>query len=928
MVSCLDDDGELHHVLEWRFNNIWWYCTILICTSFTLYVLYDFIIKKSRRTPSKLMLGRMISNYCQLLVFMLTAEYGVTYCSDAITCDILGALFTIFLLISASYYTVICFDLYFTLKNPFRQPASNSMWIHFFVLCFACLITIPIGSAQAFEYREDFQFCWTVYKEGFNFWNLFIVYVPAAGVIIGGIAVTYWSLKGLNARILDDTFELRWKVIKRQTAIVGCITINYVIQGIVWVFTFVQHEPTPTRTPPQPYLLSVFVICGVLFDLIAWCAKDSVLICWKANAIGSRFNLLDESDACMDSMVRTPEPESVRTQTESFFVDLRDHNQPLAYNTMNNTTSRPVTARTQLLNEKYSSENKTENEIKTTKKMAQQQNLSNALRREVITFITAGLVQCIKVTAWETNKRSTQIGGTYDEDFQNDTHPALYIFKDSAPPSGLYQTGTAFAQIGKGRRRRRTYRKKGDHLTADSLSDGGNRRGSYNYHARLGKHSTVAVSIPCAMRYEVKDIDEQHDTDEEFTDTRTVDDDGDDSSSSSNRTPSVSTEAESHSTNEAIVMDNHLGDVSTAGGSTGDETWNGEDATLEFDVGMGDGAMYSASLFATDEAEPPVTYYPQSIKVNAATKKNTGTVNRFNIGIAGSDKVSFTDYAPHVFRYLRTKIYGVVDRSYLESILPMKFGGAITRVSEDIIANFSEGRSGAFFFFTPDNKYLIKTLTKKEAQLLINTLSDYVEYMTKHQKVSFLTKYYGLHSVKLYSKVIYFMVSGNVFPSDKGLSNQIKERYDIKGSWIDRHTNRHLFENKLMKDEDLHRKLRLDPIVSSTIHTQLANDTLFLQRQHIMDYSLLLGISYQQITNKNQDTPNGNTNYEVKANIVEGPGVYYIGLIDMLQKWNKQKAGERFVKVYFRCKNQAGISCVEPIFYRRRFLKKMQKMGL
>merc|ERR1712228_29831 len=267
-------------------------------------------------------------------------------------------------------------------------------------------------------------------------------------------------------------------------------------------------------------------------------------------------------------------------------------------------------------------------------------------------------------------------------------------------------------------------------------------------------------------------------------------------------------------------------------------------------------------------------------------------------------------------------------------ILSRSVGGEITKVSEEIIANFSEGRSGAFFFFTPNNKYLIKTLNKNEAKLLIDSLPDYVEYMKVNGTKTYLTKYFGLHSVQLYSKRIYFMVSGNVFPSDAALFGQIKERYDIKGSWIDRHTKRHLFENKLMKDEDLHRNLQLDLITSSNIHKQLEQDTMFLQQQQIMDYSLLLGVSYQQINVER--TPiklrhpqtESSDNYKVNANIVEGPGIYYIGIIDMLQKWDSSKKAERFLKTYFRCKNKAGISCVEPVFYRKRFLKKMQEIGM
>ena len=240
----------------------------------------------------------------------------------------------------------------------------------------------------------------------------------------------------------------------------------------------------------------------------------------------------------------------------------------------------------------------------------------------------------------------------------------------------------------------------------------------------------------------------------------------------------------------------------------------------------------------------------------------------------------------------------------------------------------SEGRSGAFFFFTPDNKYLIKTLTltTSEAKLLVDTLPDYVEFMKANGASTYLTKYFGLHSVQLYSKRIFFMVSANIFPSDEGLRAKIRERYDIKGSFVDRRTNRHLFENKLMKDEDIHFRVQIDRMTSDKIHSQLNEDTRFLASHCIMDYSLLLGVSYEQIfVNKEA---NEEENYAVSANVVEGPGIYYIGVIDMLQKWNTNKKMERLFKTYVRCKNKAGISCVEPQFYRKRFLKKMTEIGM
>eukprot|EP01084_Bolivina_argentea_P302989 523062_1 len=284
----------------------------------------------------------------------------------------------------------MCVDLYFTLRNPFHKPVSNSVWIHVLVILLACIITIPIGASRLFVYREEFQFCWTIYKEGFNFWHLFVVYLPVISVAIGGIIVTYWSLKRLKSRMLNDTFELRWKIIKRQTVIVACFTISYFCQGIIWMMTFLDHRNQLTLS--EPYLLSIFVLSGVFFDLIAWCAKDILLLCWKNNDL----------KMSLDSNSRRTNKISDGSAIE-IIKQLKDRNQP--YKTPN------ITARTQLLEQKYSQTPKKEKD-----ELSARQNLSTALRRELITFITAGLVTGVKVTAWETNKNK-DMGNAYNDFF-------------------------------------------------------------------------------------------------------------------------------------------------------------------------------------------------------------------------------------------------------------------------------------------------------------------------------------------------------------------------------------------------------------------------------------------------------------------------------------------------------------------------------
>ena len=371
------------------------------------------------------------------------------------------------------------------------------------------------------------------------------------------------------------------------------------------------------------------------------------------------------------------------------------------------------------------------------------------------------------------------------------------------------------------------------------------------------------------------------------------------------------------------------------------------------------------------------------------------------------DGIPFKDYAPHVFRYLRQQIYEISDEEYLQSVRPPESEEQSKKIQEQ----FSEGRSGAFFFFTHDSKYIIKTVTKEEALLLLRILPDFVQHFNENRK-SLINRFFGLHSMEMYNLNLYFVVLENVFVA----GSKPHEIYDIKGSWIDRHTNHHVESGKLMKDQDLHKTLKLIPDIADGMYKQLKADSKFLASQNIMDYSVLLGIYYVGIDpsdvkkdrimkHHHDNNANSSSNYippihqqddnyfedeqkskllsgleppkemeyensyggydqfgtiraipddfmpshtarprapsyasgikkyaqkdkAVKARVIEGPGIYYLGIIDVLQEWNTMKKLERLAKVYLRCKSSHGISCVEPAYYRTRFLRKMKQIGI
>ena len=53
--------------------------------------------------------------------------------------------------------------------------------------------------------------------------------------------------------------------------------------------------------------------------------------------------------------------------------------------------------------------------------------------------------------------------------------------------------------------------------------------------------------------------------------------------------------------------------------------------------------------------------------------------------------------------------------------------------------------------------------------------------------------------------------------------------------------------------------------------------------------------------------------------IVEGPGLYYMGIIDILQEYTWAKTLENFFKSRILCHSRRGISSVPPDEYAERF---------
>ncbi|KAH7029100.1 uncharacterized protein B0I36DRAFT_363689 [Microdochium trichocladiopsis] len=193
----------------------------------------------------------------------------------------------------------------------------------------------------------------------------------------------------------------------------------------------------------------------------------------------------------------------------------------------------------------------------------------------------------------------------------------------------------------------------------------------------------------------------------------------------------------------------------------------------------------------------------------------------------------FKDYAPWVFRHLRA-LFRLDPADYLISL-----------TGKYILSELgSPGKSGSFFYFSRDYKYIIKTIHHGEHKFLRKILKDYYNHVTDNPN-TLLSQFYGLHRVKTpYGRKIHFVVMNNLFPPHR----DIHTTFDLKGSSVGRdYKEEDLEKNPRATLKDLNwlrrkRHLELGLQKKHLFVQQLERDVRLMQKLGIMDYSLLIGI--------------------------------------------------------------------------------------
>jgi hypothetical protein len=141
-------------------------------------------------------------------------------------------------------------------------------------------------------------------------------------------------------------------------------------------------------------------------------------------------------------------------------------------------------------------------------------------------------------------------------------------------------------------------------------------------------------------------------------------------------------------------------------------------------------------------------------------------------------KVEVTFYKMKLFQTLFKQ--SQISVSYLYESLAPKF-------NRDMVFKAGEGagRSGSFFFFSHDRRFIIKTLTSSELKLLLGMLENYMDHLVRTNRNSLLAKIFGVFTVREgYNNEVHLMLMENTVMLEN--PDKLKYMFDLKGSLVDR----------------------------------------------------------------------------------------------------------------------------------------------
>lgn len=265
----------------------------------------------------------------------------------------------------------------------------------------------------------------------------------------------------------------------------------------------------------------------------------------------------------------------------------------------------------------------------------------------------------------------------------------------------------------------------------------------------------------------------------------------------------------------------------------------------------------------------------------------------------GSAKLSCKIFYAEQFDALRRQCN--CDSAYIQSL------------SRCVKWDSSGGKSGSAFLKTLDDRLVVKQLSPAELDAFLKFAPSYFEFMAKaffHELPSVLSKIFGFYQIQIRNPISNKTMKMDVLVMENLFYNKKTTRiFDLKGSMRNRHVQQTGRENEVLLDENMVEFIYESPLFvrehsKKLLRSSLWNDTLFLAKMNVMDYSLVIAIDTES--------------HEL-----------VVGIIDFIRTFTWDKKLESWVKE--RGLVGGGVkepTVVSPRLYKARFREAMERYVL
>jgi 1-phosphatidylinositol-3-phosphate 5-kinase len=223
------------------------------------------------------------------------------------------------------------------------------------------------------------------------------------------------------------------------------------------------------------------------------------------------------------------------------------------------------------------------------------------------------------------------------------------------------------------------------------------------------------------------------------------------------------------------------------------------------------------------------------------------------------------------------------------------------------------GKTKSLFLKTSDDRFVLKSLSQIETQSFLKFAPNYFQIMSEaffHELPSVIAKMLGFYQIIVKNPVTGIEYTWNLLLMENLFYDRSPTRiFDLKGSMRNRKIQSTGERNEVLLDENMVEFIYESPLFArehskKVLRSSVHNDTLFLARQNVMDYSLMVAID------------------ENRKELV-------VGIIDCIRTYTWDKKLESWIKDRgFAGGNKNRPTVTSPKEYKKRFREAMMRYVL